>query len=208
MNLLHVILVVSCVYGSVRAGNDLNDLDPHHHDEETHTSSTTEKHVNHREEEPHLPSYQFLRSGRGNPNPNNQKPIKPQSPDCGMYFPGTPAWNDCFRKFMQSMANFQGQVHEFNKNKVQVGSSTWVSKKKKVIKRSHDFLKILTKLRLNFFFTYQPTREHVLQHLVWFILQLAVHLSSRRLHDPGGQPAHLHVHRERNAEDNPADVFR
>ncbi|CAL8086654.1 unnamed protein product [Orchesella dallaii] len=40
------------------------------------------------------------------------KPIRPRAPDCSSFFPGTPAWNECFRVFTAEMANFNKRMQE------------------------------------------------------------------------------------------------
>ncbi|ODM97372.1 hypothetical protein Ocin01_09307 [Orchesella cincta] len=49
---------------------------------------------------------------RNSAGPALFKPIKPKTPDCSNYFPGTPAWNECFRVFTSEMANFNTRMQE------------------------------------------------------------------------------------------------
>ncbi len=51
-------------------------------------------------------------------------PIQPKA-DCLGNFPGTPGWNECFRKFSQDMAAFPAKMQEYMNSKGQfdTGSS-------------------------------------------------------------------------------------
>lgn len=52
-----------------------------------------------------------------------QPPIQPKA-NCRGSFPGSPEWNECFRKFSQDMAAFPAKMQEYMKSKFQADTGS------------------------------------------------------------------------------------